>query len=96
MHYQKTLQFVQIVQMAGKRLWFFTKKLSLTTGQTHPSLLTILHLSTLTNEFLHPNGHLALSKNSVNSVKSVKTPGDHFATELAMTTIELTRIAIGI
>ena len=33
-----------------------------------------LHSCTLTKEFLHSNSHLALSKNSVNSVKSVKTP----------------------
>ena len=31
-------------------------------------------LRTLTKEFLHSNSHPALSKNSVNSVKSVKTP----------------------
>ena len=33
-----------------------------------------LHSCTLTKEFLHSNSHPALSKNSVNSVKSVKTP----------------------
>ena len=49
------------------------KKNTLKTGQTHPNKLSNLRLRTLTKEFLHPISHLALSKNSVNSVKSVKT-----------------------
>ncbi len=56
----------------GSEKALFLQEKYLEFGQTLPDILTNLQLRTLTNQFLHAKSQLALSINSVISVKSGK------------------------